>query len=510
MKKIYYAFVCFLLPTFIFAQAPGTFDTNFGNIPTILPGVTVIHNMEYAASIKELPDGSLIASGLYYNDDLDENSGAYLKVLPTGHIDSTFGENGFKKLPSDGFPLDIIPIDEERFLSNIIYDDSNRMEIQRRFYNSFELDSTFGENGIVSFSFSTIGYTIDLEIIEEKILILFLGEESSKLIRLNPNGDFDDSFGIGGFVNLDINYDDRPFPNLAIHEEYIFLGGYENKTILGEGVGVMKLNLSDGSLVADFGTGGHLFIPIDTFDIDGLEPISILPDGKITLIGTDFALDSGFIRILQLLPDGSFDPDFGVNGISSILIGIGADYIDAVKQIIQADGKRVIPSGDENGPFMCRLNTDGSLDTGFGENGIARYGTIEEYAYYTDIIYSATTQSYYALGTDYDICFINKIHTDQIISTQQPRFNPVEISVFPNPTVQSFNVSFLQEKSQTFDIQLLTLDGKIIESLFHGYASKGNFEQILQLKTTVPTGNYIILVQTEDAILRKLIQIVRR
>src|SRR5690606_9548433 len=75
---------------------------------------------------------------------------------------------------------------------------------------------------------------------------------------------------------------------------------------------VMRLN-SDGSLDTTFnGTG--IFTMHYGNNSESLQKVIIKPDGKIVAGGhTQFNSNVGFL-IIQLLPDGTLDSSFGVNG----------------------------------------------------------------------------------------------------------------------------------------------------------------------------------------------------
>ncbi|MEC4679021.1 MAG: delta-60 repeat domain-containing protein, partial [Nitrospirota bacterium] len=71
--------------------------------------------------------------------------------------------------------------------------------------------------------------------------------------------------------------------------------------------------------------------------------------------------------------NGSLDTAFGNNGIVTTAIGTGHDFAKTIK--IQTDGKILVAgtvfSAALPGQFaLARYNANGSLDTGFGNNGI--------------------------------------------------------------------------------------------------------------------------------------------
>ena len=90
--------------------------------------------------------------------------------------------------------------------------------------------------------------------------------------------------------------------------------------------------------------------------------LAIQGDGKIIVVG-NFTLYNGAVanRVLRLLPSGALDTTFNV--------GTGADgIVEAV--LVQSDGKIVVGGrfstfNGNNYNRIARLNSDGSLDTGF-------------------------------------------------------------------------------------------------------------------------------------------------
>src|SRR5205807_117487 len=66
---------------------------------------------------------------------------------------------------------------------------------------------------------------------------------------------------------------------------------------------------------------------------------------------------------VPILPAGSLDPTFGVEGTTQVTSGLAS-----LSGIVQRDGKVVSADGD----FVVRKNPDGSVDATFGVNGTVR------------------------------------------------------------------------------------------------------------------------------------------
>lgn len=127
---------------------------------------------------------------------------------------------------------------------------------------------------------------------------------------------------------------------------------------------VATITAAPGDLDPTFGVGGKV---ID--QSGGSYDVAIQPDGKIVAVGVAAGGSEGAqIAVARYNIDGSPDTTFG--GTGRVLID---HYQIAVDVAIQPDGKIVVagrnPDGDVYGELV-RLNSDGSLDTSFGTNGI--------------------------------------------------------------------------------------------------------------------------------------------
>jgi uncharacterized delta-60 repeat protein len=129
----------------------------------------------------------------------------------------------------------------------------------------------------------------------------------------------------------------------------------------------------------NFGTNG--LTVYDGGDYDRGFGLAIQPDGKIlvsgvrtTLIGSDSDYD---IPLIRFNTDGSLDTEFGQNGIAIFANDLREQSFDLA---IQDDGKILVvgESGDNNdwALVVLRFNTDGSEDTSFGAGGLYRYNDV--------------------------------------------------------------------------------------------------------------------------------------
>lgn len=83
---------------------------------------------------------------------------------------------------------------------------------------------------------------------------------------------------------------------------------------------------------------------------------------------TTLLLASMLIGCGALAQPGTLDPAFGVNGKAHV--AIAGSYCDAHAIAEQADGKLVLAGATPGFTMLARLQPDGSVDSGFGTNGV--------------------------------------------------------------------------------------------------------------------------------------------
>lgn len=192
---------------------------------------------------------------------------------------------------------------------------------------------------------------------------LYKGSSYNRIIRLNSNASIDTSFVVGTGFNGNINRNCivlQPDGKIIVGGDFTSYSGVSSNRII-------RLN-SDGSIDSSFNIGTGLNQLVSA--------IVLQPDGKI-IVGGSFTLYNGTQkdRIVRLLSDGTLDTSFNIGGLG---------FSNQVQSLcLQPDGKIICGlvlettfNNTNSVKEICRLNSDGSLDTSF--SGVTT-GTIGGY-----------------------------------------------------------------------------------------------------------------------------------
>jgi len=235
-----------------------------------------------------------------------------------------------------------------------------------------ELDTSFNSpNGFIIQPIGSDddwGYSLAIQS-DGKILLGGYCDNGSNInfciARFNSDGTLDTTFGSSGKVIQTIGLSFYFGQSLAIQPDgKILLGGHcsngRNKDFC-----IARFN-SDGTLDTTFGSSGIVIQPIGSDDDRG-ESLAIQPDGKILLGGACSTVGNNDFCIARFNSDGSLDTTFGNGG--KVIQNIGTGYSLA----FQPDGKILMGGFCSNGSnydfCIARFNSNGTLDNSFGTGG---------------------------------------------------------------------------------------------------------------------------------------------
>src|SRR2546421_4377407 len=218
----------------------------------------------------------------------------------------------------------------------------------------------------------------------------------------------------------------------------------------------------DGDLDPTFGTDGKVLTDFD-HSTDIAYAVAVQTDGKLVVVGTTYR-DNDFsdedFAVARYNPDGTLDKTFGVGGkVQTDFPGLAAV---ASSVVVQPDGKIVVAGGAFPlftflGDFkVVRYNSNGSLDTSFGDGGIVTT-TFPEGSYAFDVALHADGKII-AAGT----VFVNFIpgessNTDFALA----RYNPDGTPDAAFGSGGQVSTDFVGMEDDAFSV-LIQSDGKIV------------------------------------------------
>ncbi|MEJ7863306.1 MAG: FG-GAP-like repeat-containing protein [Pyrinomonadaceae bacterium] len=378
--------------------APGDLDTSFGNGGFAFSALGITNSTQgpYGNSLAIQPDGKIVVAGGRFfpanGGGIPVFSPVISRFLPNGAVDSSFGTNGAIFEPfglfSEFNSVKIQP-DGKIVAAGYVYNGGSETKMLIIRYNpDGSRDTSFGGLGFVLLVFNLRERANDL-IIQPDGKIIAAGftcisqECSFALARVNSDGSLDASFGVGGKVTTGFNSNSTGITSTLLQPD--------GKLIVGGSAGDIAFARynSDGSLDNTFNGNGKVVIDNPNGN-SGLSQIVLQSDGKIVGAGQSQNTDTDSdIILVRLNQNGNLDSSFGSGGIVKTSFSNGADAAKAL--LIQPNGKLIVigRSGERTPPAMfvslsnialAKYNSDGSMDNSFGQAGKVVTYTNQYYA----------------------------------------------------------------------------------------------------------------------------------
>jgi uncharacterized delta-60 repeat protein len=241
------------------------------------------------------------------------------------------------------------------------------------------LDSTFSDDGIVMTKIGNYGDGGKGLALQSDGKILVVGSHSTSsspdiaVLRYNPDGVLDSSFGVGGIVTTAVGTGTDFGQDIVIQPNgKILVAGYSDTTPSDfiYNFALVRYN-TDGSLDSTFSGDGKLTTAIGSFS-DFTGSLTLQSDDKILVAGVSYNGSDRDFALVRYNTDGSLDSTFSGDGKLTTAIGLEGDEVSSVA--VQADGKIIVAGKSVNAGYdynaVVRYNTDGSLDNTFSDDGI--------------------------------------------------------------------------------------------------------------------------------------------
>jgi uncharacterized delta-60 repeat protein len=366
------------------------------------------------------------------------------------------------------------------------------------------LDTTFDSDGIVQGTYKTstdwsYGKTVSIaQQSDGKLVAVVSNDDDIFIYKFNSDGSLYTSFSDDGLKGYDWGkYQakaDRiiiqPDGKILVAGDVKYPDGIDGQTYTSRDRTdwvVMRIN-ADTSYSVDttFGGDGYWTYGNGSYDYDYIYDMQLQSDGKIIVMGS---LDKNNINVARLNANGTLDTTFGTSGFKKINLG-SSDV--GYQMAIQDDGKIVIVGEKNNDIAIIRLNTDGSFDNTFSDDGylIENLGNTDELksvAIQPDgkiVVAGYTNSSTYTSGYyDYTVLRYN---SDGTLDT-----------TFANDGVFTHNLdsSSTQKHDYAHSVKIAS-NGDIVVS---GYATIGSYKDFATLRIDIDGNLKVASANTLDA-----------
>ncbi|MFN0174224.1 MAG: hypothetical protein ACKVU0_06215 [Saprospiraceae bacterium] len=298
----------------------GIIDSSYSinGISSIFLNINPYYSPAPTSAIRQA-DGKIVLLAGYWDFDSDLRRAFAMRVLPDGNVDSTFGTAGI---------VDFIPSNNDW-----------KLEV---FGGKIQPD---GKIVVAGRTGSTVANQVWY------------------IARLMPDGSFDTSFDGDGVINPNIGnvFSEAAYEIYLLPDGKIIGAGYGQK-LPGQQMVMMRFQ-PNGAVDNTFGLGGKAFVDFGCCH-SYINDIIQQPDGKLVVCGSSDE-DNVHHRfsVARVKANGLVDPEFGDQGKVVVEINHDSTSAFAAKILLQPDGKILVigstldeVDGYANSGLLVRLN----------------------------------------------------------------------------------------------------------------------------------------------------------
>lgn len=357
--------------------AAGDLDPTFGDDGVVATDLGP--NMDSANGVAVQPDGKIVAAGeIAYGDEF-----GLVRYKPDGTPDATFGTGGMvtTDIPSSGaygMALQpdgkIVAAGGNRRFALVRYTSAG--DPDPTFGGDGVVTTNFNPHYDLAYA---VAIQADGKIVAAGVSSIearpHFDDTTIAVARYDPDGSLDPSFGGDGRVttNFSRTYD-AAYALVIQTDGSIVIGGTAGAY---RSFALVRYN-PDGSRDSSFGDSGKIatrFTPHGT--LQSASAVALQADGKVVAAGME-AGGTGF-ALVRYSTDGTLDTTFGEDGrvTTTFLTRHDLGYVGAWARgvMVQADGKIVavggapVGTGGDTEFALARYQPDGTLDPTFGGDG---------------------------------------------------------------------------------------------------------------------------------------------
>lgn len=388
----------------------GQLDTTFdgdGKVTTSFG--TGIYNLANFVSVHS--DGKILVAGTAWNSTATPvTSFALARYNANGSLDTSFDSDGKATSPFDAEDLSLIitsvleQADGKLLVTTTISPNGYTVDLTdnfttRRYNTDASADISFGTYGKVSTACQEGYNRSKMAAIQSDGKIVVAGfshpplseQNDFTVVRYSSTGVLDTSFDTDGkiFTAFDSSNDESTILLLQPDNKLIAVGTKRNSPPNQYGTKDIVLSRynSDGSLDSSFGTSGKV-VSVFSTNVNSPTCAVLLVDGRIVVANSYYSFygDIYHYELIRYTTEGNIDTTFGTDGKVAL-------NSETTSILSQPGGKIIITSITYDAQntaslIVKRFNDNGTLDTGFGTEGIA----ILQGTFYTSIPTTAILQ----------------------------------------------------------------------------------------------------------------------
>lgn len=317
-----------------------------------------------------------VGNGHSYQSRIVERLEERTLLAAAGTLDSTFSQDGKATtfgLLNTATSMAIDPRSGKIVVAGSGEEGGRQMIALARYDVDGSLDTSFGNGGkrlVLPFSIGSSVNRIQVAIDRNgKIVVAaaaFNGaDDDFGVARFNANGSLDTTFGRLGQQTTSFGRD-IDVASVAIDANGKIVVAGTLRTDSGRDFAMVRY-LANGSLDTTFGNSGKQTTSFGDLSDDEAADLAIAPNGQIIVVGTTFSGSNTDFALAKYNTNGSIDTSFGESG------RVTADFFGnddhATSVVIDANGKIVVVGDATAALNVARYNADGSLDSNFAGGG---------------------------------------------------------------------------------------------------------------------------------------------
>jgi uncharacterized delta-60 repeat protein len=352
-------------------DAAGRPDASFG---TGGRATTSLNGPAQAAAVAVQPDGRIVVAALEGGQPL------LLRYQRDGRLDPSFGEGGLDRsirinptslaLQADGAIL----VAGGELLTGQSLPPSTQPQVERHLAVG-GLDSGFGGGGRAFLPSTGLDSATDVIALPDGRIVVSwsrAGSQDFALGRLTSTGAPDNSFDGDGVAATTFPAGPATIRDLTLLADGSIVAAGTLAATGTQGP-VTQVALAryrtNGSPETGFDSDGRLNVTAPASTTPITVRVGTRPDGRIVVATGSLQAAAAIVRVLQFLPSGVPDAEFGTGGLGTANTSRSDLPLDIAAGIIQRDGRAVMavsdgrPGTDLSSPFLLRLTTSPSTDT---------------------------------------------------------------------------------------------------------------------------------------------------